>query len=145
MINFGQFYGWHNTLCVQLRRISSYNINEKVFSFYKKIFSILQNDIIKFGSFSLLDSQKEKENNILSWKWTYNDKTIIIIGNFQHEENQFILPFSEIAPISADNCQTIVIKELIEGKEDIYEIKSLQTNGLQLILPGYSLKLYYYY
>ena len=49
MFNFGQIFGWNNnTLCVQLRKILSYDINEHVFKFYRNLIQILKLDVFKF-------------------------------------------------------------------------------------------------
>lgn len=120
MYNFGQFYGWKNTLCVQLRRILSYNINEDILKFYKILFHILKLDVFKNGKFyiSLID-------NLIFIKWINEKQIVLSYFNYNdfNQKGKMIINNNEIKEKNYE------VKELIENnlcylvkeeKEDYY-------------------------
>ena len=137
MYNFGQLFGWKNTLCVQLRRILSYNINEDVLKFYKNLFHILKLDVFKNGKFHI-----SLINNIIIIKW--NNEKEILFAYFNYNE------FDQKGKIIVNNNEiknrSFEVKELIESKSyNLVKEENEDYYYLDFNVEAYQMKVYLFH
>jgi len=89
----GQLEGRRIKLPVQLGREPSEKNNECLSNFYKTLFRITNNEIFKYGSWTLIDSKPEWKgsktfNNILIWLIEYNGRKRLVVVNYSRETSQ---------------------------------------------------------
>ncbi len=131
MFNFGQIFGWNNTLCVQLRRILSYDINEHVFKFYSNLIQILKLDVFKFGKFSI-----SLVDNLICIKWNTQNEILLSYFNF----NEFNQKGKVIIDNKNENCE---IKELFENQLINPYLDENKNNCVDFSLESYQMKVYF--
>lgn len=132
MFNYGQIFGWKDTLCVQLRRILSYEINNEVFNFYTKVIKILNLDVVKKGKFRISLNQ-----HLINIKW-YNDKEILIgYFNYNEHSNKGKLVIDGIDEIKNKKFE---VKDLIENK--LCETYINNNNCIDFKIESYQMKIY---
>ena len=131
MFNFGQIFGWNNTLCVQLRRILSYDINEHVFKFYSNLIQILKLDVFKFGKFSI-----SLVDNLICIKWNTQNEILLSYFNF----NEFNQKGKVVIDDKNENCE---IKELFENQLINPYLDENKNNCVDFSLENYQMKVYF--
>lgn len=132
----GEFEGKTVKLPVQLRREPVEEENKEIKEFYLKLLNIVNTDIFRKGSWSLLNVERGEDslsyNNILAWSREYEGKKVLIIINFSEYDS------SAHIRVNFGNSEKIKFTDLLNNKEYEYKKSDLDTNGLFVKLKKYS-------
>ncbi len=95
----GQLEGRKVKLPVQLGREPIEKDNPNQVEFYSKLLRITSSEIIKYGTWELLNPNPSwptniTYKNILAWKFTYNNRKRLIVINYSQEVSQCRLEFN---------------------------------------------------
>lgn len=133
----GQCDGKKIKLPVQLGREPEEKQDEKVKEFYRKLFSITNEEIFKNGKWKILDTipvapSDLTNENLLAWEWRSDDDLRIVTVNYDNVTSRCRLKFD--LPVTEDE---IVLKDLINNNIYKRSLKEISEKGLFVELKSF--------
>jgi glycosidase len=135
--NQDQWRGYKNKIDVHLRRATPENDNAEILAFYDKLFSVLDMDALKKGTFTQLTCSGS--DTIPAWRYVLGTQHILIVANFNENQSGGNIVLDD-APGSGD----ITVKELISGTDYTRNAETLRSTGLTVVLSQYQVQIFQY-
>ena len=133
----GQFESKKVKIPVQLGREPREKISHLTKIYYKKLLSIISDDVFIKGEWLLIEPQSAAKNNLsferfFSWIWHYKNNFRLIVINYSDKTAQCRLHI----PFTIPN-EIIVLEDLLTGAEYIRSTTEIKSIGLFIELKAY--------
>ena len=143
LLHEGQLEGWKTKLPVQLGRRPVEQPNPLAKTFYGKLLSCLDDDVIKNGEWKLLALRpgcydNYSYRNILAYSWRQDNDIRLIVVNYAPLHSQGYIEFSLEGPEGS----AFEFRDLMSPAVYIRDRHELQTKGMYFDLAGYGLHVF---
>ena len=127
--NQDQWCGYKSEIGVQLRRAPKEEENVECVTFYRKLFDVLKLDVLKSGTFSVVDQNCfSQKSDILAWMYELNGTRVAVFVNFTQPKIDVTYKFDGVGKAVSE------VDDLFGDKK----IKLEKENELDLHLDQYN-------
>jgi len=140
----GQFEGKKVKLPVQLGREPKEGKNDCMSNIYNTLLNITNNEIFKYGDWSILDTkpawnENKTHYNFLIWLIKYNDRKRLVVVNYSREVSQCRIN------IDTENYpQKFKLKDILNSKTFYRKTEEVKSDGLFIELGPYKSHIFSY-
>lgn len=135
-----QWLGLAKKLDVHLRRALDEPSRPDVVEFYKKLFSILNKECMKTGTFMQMEVTGDQASTIMAWKYSKNDEHILVCVNFDENTKSGNIVIDDVPRTGSE----IPFTDLITGEVYQRNPDELSTTGLVVVLQHYQVQVFQY-
>ncbi len=136
LYHMGQIEGEKVKFPVQMRRVMPEEADEETMGFYKRLLSIIKNDIFHTGQWRLWEVFPMNDGscgNLIAFTWRLESQIKLVVVNMSHSVSQGRIPLRDIVSSDANYILTDDLHGLAYPRDG----KNMEDPGLIIILDSY--------